>query len=144
MNVRLDVNGWELFAVSFKGLSLRPDEEFLKVPGDVGPADGTPNQKSGVLHEGVGVIFGIGELVFEIGEDGVCVCAIDVALLKNGEVRHKTAAWTHMLQGTQDLTVGAVLLQNKYSCLYCQTDSTSIFYGLQGPLFSSNLGNNRN
>lgn len=105
MNVRLDVNGRELFAVSFEGLSLWPDEEFLKVPGDIGPVDGTPNQKPGVLHEGAGVIFGIGQLVFEIGEDGVRVCAIDVALLKNGEVRQKTAAWTHMLQGTQDLAV---------------------------------------
>lgn len=98
MNVRFDVNGGELFAVSFKGLSLWPNEEFLKVPGHIRPADGTPDQKLGVLHEGVGVIIGIGEFVFQISEDWMCVCSVDVTLLKDGEVWLKASAWTHMLQ----------------------------------------------
>lgn len=98
MDVRLDVNGGELFAVSFKGLSFGPDEEFLKVPRHVRPADGTPNQKFGVLHEGVGVVIGVGELVFQIGKDRMCVCSVDVTLLKDGEVGPKATARTHMLQ----------------------------------------------
>lgn len=112
MNVRLDVNGGERFAVSLEGLSLWPDEEFLKVPGDVRPADGTPDQKLGVLHEGAGVVIWIGELVFQVGKDRMCVRSVDVALLKDGEVWQEAAAWTHMLQGVHDLIVGAVLLQN--------------------------------
>lgn len=112
MNVRLYVNGGKHFAVSFKGLSLWPDEEFLKVPRDVCPADGTPNQKFGVLHEGGGVIIRIGELVFKIGKDWMCVCPVDNTLLKDGKAGLKAAAWTYMLQGIQDLTIAAVLLQN--------------------------------
>ena len=121
MNVGLDVNGGELFAVSFKGLSLRPDEEFLKVPRDVRPVDGTPDQKFGVLHEGVGVVVWIGELVFEIGEDWMRVCSVDFTLLEDREVGLIATAWTHMLQGIQDLAVGAVLLQHEYksSFSYC-------------------------
>lgn len=98
MNVRLDVDGGELFAVSFEGLSLRPNEEFLKVPRDVSAADGTPDQKFGVLHEGAGVVIRIGELVFQIGKDWVCVYSIDITLLEHGEVGLKAATWTHMLQ----------------------------------------------
>lgn len=41
----------------------------------------------------------------------MCVCSVDLTLLKDGKVRQKAAAWTHMLQGAQDLTIGAVLLQ---------------------------------
>lgn len=120
MNVRLDVNGRELFAVSLKGLALWPDEEFLKVPRDVRPADGTPNQELGVLYEGVGVVIGIGELVFKVGKDRMCVCSVDVTLLKDGKAGLKAAAWTHMLQGIQDLAIGAVLLEkHKYSFPYC-------------------------
>lgn len=113
MNVRLNVNGGELFAVSLKGLSLRPNDKFLKVPGDVRPADGTPNQELGVVHEGARVIIGIGELIFEICKDWVCACAVDVALLKDGKAGLKATAWTHMLQGIQDLTIAAVLLISK-------------------------------
>lgn len=118
MNIRLYVNGWELFAVSFKGLSLWPDEEFLKVPRDVGPADGTPNQKFGVLHEGGWVVIGVGELVFKIGKDRMCVCSVDVTLLEDGEAGLEAAAWTHVLQGIQDLTIAAVLLQNTSVCFH--------------------------
>lgn len=98
MNVRLYFNGGELSAVSLKGFPLRPDEELLKVPGDVRPADGTPDQKFGILHEGAGVVMGIGELVFQVGEDGMCVFSVDVALLKDGEVGFEAATWTHMLE----------------------------------------------
>lgn len=112
MDVGLDVNGGEPFAVSFKGFSLRPNEKLLKVPRDVRPADGTPNQKLGVVREGGGVIVGIGELIFEIGKDRVGARPVHVALLKDGESGLKAAAWTHVFQGIQDLIVFAVLLQN--------------------------------
>lgn len=112
MDVGFDVDGGELFAVSFEGLSLWPDEELLKVPRDVRPVDGTPDQKLGVLHEGVGVIVGVRELVFKVGKDRVRVCSVDVALLEDGEAGPKTSAWTHVLQGVQDLAIGAVLLQH--------------------------------
>lgn len=112
MNVRLYVNGGELFAVSLKGLSLRPDEELLKIPGDVRPADGTPNQKFGILDEGSGVIVGIREFVFQVGKDWVRVGAVDVALLEDGEVGREATTRAHMLQGIQDLTIRAVLLEN--------------------------------
>lgn len=118
MNVRLYVNGGELLAVSLKGLALWPDEEFLKVPRDVGPADGTPDQEFGVLHEGGGVVIGVGELVFKIGKDRVCVRPVDFTLLKDGEAGFKATAGTNMLQGIQDLTIVAVLLQNTKCSFY--------------------------
>lgn len=98
MNVRLYVNGGEFFAVSLKGLSLWADEEFLKVPGDIRPADGTPNQKFGVLNERIWIVIGVGEFVFQIGKDWVCICSIDVALLKDGEGGLEPSTRTHMLQ----------------------------------------------
>ncbi|TNN87275.1 hypothetical protein EYF80_002477 [Liparis tanakae] len=101
------------FCLELSGLSLRPDEKLLKVPGDVRPVDGTPNQKLGVLHEGGGVIIRIGELVFEVGKDWMCACPVDVTLLKDCEAGLKAAARTNMLQGIQDLTIAAVLLQNR-------------------------------
>lgn len=110
MNVGLNVDGRELSAVSLEGLPLWGDEELFKVPGDVCPADGTPDQKAGVLHEGAGVVVWIGELVLQVSKDRMCVCPVDVALLKDGEVWPEAAAWTHMLQGIHDLIIGAVLL----------------------------------
>lgn len=98
MDVRLYVNSWKIPAVSLKGLSLRPDEKFLKVPRDVRPANWTPNKKSGILHEGTWVVFGIREFVFEIGKDWMCVCSVDIALLKQGEVGLEAASWLHVLQ----------------------------------------------
>lgn len=97
MNVWLYVNRGELPAISFKRLSLGCYEEFLKVPRNIGPADGTPNQEFGVLHEGVGVVVGIGEFLFEIGEDGMCVSSIDITLLKDGEIGLESTTWTYML-----------------------------------------------
>lgn len=118
MNVWLDVNGGIPFAVSFKGLSLWPDQELLKVPRNVIPVDGTPNEESGVLHEGAGLVVGVGQFVFQIGKDWVRVCSIDITLLKDGEVGLEPIAWTDVLQGLQDLTIGAVLLQqNTYVIL---------------------------
>lgn len=98
MNVRLYVNGGELSAVSLKGLPLWPNKELLKVPGDIRPTDGTPDQEFGVLHEGAGVVVRIGELVFQVGKDRMCVFSIDVALLEDSEVGFEATTWTHMLQ----------------------------------------------
>lgn len=42
----------------------------------------------------------------------MCVCSIYVTLLKDCEVGQKAVAWAHMLQGTQDFSVGAVFLQD--------------------------------
>lgn len=59
----------------------------------------------------------------------MCVCSVDVALLKDGEVWPEAAAWTHMLQGIHDLIIGAVLLQSgKYfmlSRITCETVNTA-------------------
>lgn len=119
MNVGLNVDGRELSAVSLEGFPLRGDEELLKVPGDVVPADGTPDEKPGVLHEGAGVVVWVGQLVFQVGKDRVCVCTVDVTLLKDGEVGQEAAARAHMLQGVQDLIVGAVLLQSRRDSTSC-------------------------
>lgn len=113
MNIRLNVDGGELSAVSLDGIPLRGDEELFKVPGDVCPADGAPDEEPGILHEGGGVVVRVGELVFQVGEDWVSVCSVDVTLLKDGEVWPEAAAGTHVLQGIHDLVVGAVLLQSR-------------------------------
>lgn len=52
----------------------------------------------------------------------MCVCSIDVALLKDGEVGLKAASWTHMLQRIHDLRIGAILLQSTGSRFHDDID----------------------
>lgn len=50
LDVTLNVDGWESSAVAFEWLSVWPNEKLLKVPGDVIPANGTPDDAFGVVH----------------------------------------------------------------------------------------------
>lgn len=113
MNIGLDADGGELDAVSLEGLALWPHQELLKVPGDVIPADGSPNQMPGVLHQRVVVVVGVGQFVFEVGEDRVRVPSVHLALLKDGEAGLVPCARSDVPQRIQDLSIGAVLLVAK-------------------------------
>ena len=42
--------------ISLDGSAICPNEEFLKVPGDVRPLDGPPNEEVGVGHQALRVI----------------------------------------------------------------------------------------
>lgn len=97
MNVRLDVDSLKFFAVTFKGLSLWPNQEFLKIPRDVCPADGTPDEEFRILDEGVWIIIRIGKFVFQIGKDRVGVGSIHITLFKDSEARLVAISWTHIL-----------------------------------------------
>lgn len=50
LNVSLNVAGEELPAVALERNSIWPDEELLKVPGHVVPADWAPDEAFGVTH----------------------------------------------------------------------------------------------
>lgn len=50
LDVTLNVDGRESPAVAFEWLSVWPDEKLLKVPGDVIPANGTPDDTFRVVH----------------------------------------------------------------------------------------------
>lgn len=51
LDVSLDVAGEELPAVALERDTVGPNEELLKVPGHVVPADGAPDDELGVADE---------------------------------------------------------------------------------------------
>lgn len=52
-------------AVALIGLAIRTDQELLKVPGDVVPTDGTPNDALRIIHESHGIVAGDLKLVLQ-------------------------------------------------------------------------------
>lgn len=83
-------------AVALERLSVAADQELLKVPGDVGAGHGTPDDVLGVRHE---VIVGDGQQLPEEGEKRVCVLAVNVGLLEEGDFGLKAQSRTDVLQG---------------------------------------------
>lgn len=108
--VSLNVDCEEPPAVALEGNSIWPDEELLKVPGDVVPADWTPNYKTGVSHQGDWVITGEWELFLEELEQGMGILPIHIHLLQELKLWLKAISWTDMLQGQKDFLIPAVLL----------------------------------
>lgn len=112
LNVWLNIDSLKLSAVSLEGLALWPNQKLLKIPGNIIPTDGTPDQIFGVLHQWHRVIIWIRELVFQVGKDRMCITPIYNALFKNGERRFIPFTWTYILQGIQNFSIRGVLLEN--------------------------------
>lgn len=77
----LDAARQEFPAVAFEGDAVGPDEELLKVPGDVVPADGTPDDQLGVRKQRVGVVAGERQLFPEELEERVGILPVHIHLL---------------------------------------------------------------
>lgn len=81
-DVSLDIAGQEAPAVALERFPIGANEELLKVPGDVVPAHGTPDDELGVGHQGRRVVAGEGKLLLEKHEQGVRILAVYVNLLQ--------------------------------------------------------------
>lgn len=84
--VTLDAAREELPAVAFEGDAVGPDEELLKVPGHIGPADRTPDDELGVRNQSSWVVAGERELFPEELEEGVGILPVHIHLLKELEL----------------------------------------------------------
>lgn len=96
--------------VALKGLSIRADQELLKVPGNIVPAHWTPDDGLWISHESQCIITGKWQAVFQVDKQGVCILSIHIHLLKELELWFKAIPWTDILQTFEDFIVLAVLL----------------------------------
>lgn len=111
LDVSLDVAGEELPAVALERDTVGPNEELLKVPGHVVPADGAPDDELGVADEWRRIIAGGRELLPEEQEQRVGILPVDVHLLQELELGLKAISRPDVLQGQEDFIVFAVLLR---------------------------------
>lgn len=110
LNVSLDVTGQEAPAVALERFPIGADEELLKVPRDVVPAHGTPDDELGVGHQGRRVVAGEGKRLLQEHKQGVSILSVHVDLFQELEVRHEAIPRTHELQAVQNFFVLGVLL----------------------------------
>lgn len=97
-NICLNINGEEISAVTLVGLPVGSDQELLKVPGDVVPTDGAPNDELWIGHESHSIITGERKLFLQIYKQGVGILSIDVHLLKELELGFEGIPRTDVLQ----------------------------------------------
>lgn len=109
-NICLNVDGEEISAVALVGLSIRTDQELLKVPGDIVSLDRTPNNKLGICHESRGFIGGEWKLFLEKLKQRVGIFSIHVHFLEELKIWFKAIPWTDIFQRLQDFIILAVLL----------------------------------
>lgn len=109
-NVSFDVAGQEVPAVALEGFPIRADEELLKIPRDVVPAHGTPDDELGVSHQGHRDVAGEGKLLLEKHEQLVRVLAIHINLFQELEARYEAIPRTHVLQAVQNFFIFGVFL----------------------------------
>lgn len=98
LDVALDVARQEFPAVALEGDAVGPDEELLKVPGDVVPADGTPDDQLGVRKQRTRVVAGDRQLFPEELEKRVGILPIHIHLLKELELGLESISRTYMFQ----------------------------------------------
>lgn len=111
LDVALDAARQELPAVAFEGDAVGPDEELLKVPGHVAPADGTPDDQLRVRKEGAWVVAGERQLLPEELEEGVGILPVHVHLLQELKLGLESIPRADMFQRQEDFLILTVLLQ---------------------------------
>lgn len=109
--VALDAARQEHPAVALEGDAVGPDEELLKVPGHVVPADGTPDDQLGVRDQSAWVIAGERQLFPEELEEGVRILPVHIHLLKKLKLGLESIPRTDMFQRQEDFLIPTVLLQ---------------------------------
>lgn len=109
--VALDAARQELPAVALEGDAVGPDEELLKVPGHVVPADGTPDDQLGVRNQSAWVVAGGRQLFPEELEEGVGILPVHIHLLKESKLGLESISRADIFQRQEDFLILAVLLQ---------------------------------
>lgn len=109
-DICFDVAGEEPSAVALERFPVRADEKLLKVPGDVIPAHGTPEDQFGITHQGHSVVTGLRELLLQEHKQRVGVLTVHFHLLQKLEFGLEAISRTDELQRQQDFIILAVLL----------------------------------
>jgi len=109
-DIWFDVDGEEPSAVTLERFPVRADEKLLKVPGDVIPAHGTPEDRFGITHQGHSVIAGLRELLLQEHKQRVGVLSIHFHLLQKLKFGLEAISRPDILQRQQDFIIFAVLL----------------------------------
>ena len=81
-NVFLQVDGLVVLRVPRNGLTVRPDQKLLKVPGNVRSANGFPDDELWIGHQGLGVVFWQWQLWLQPFKHGMCLGAVYLNLEK--------------------------------------------------------------
>lgn len=110
LDVTLDVTGDEPPAVALERHSIRPDEELLKVPGHVVPADRTPRDQLGVIEQGSRLVAGVWERPPQEHKQGMGIFPVHIYFLQELELWLKAISRTDILQRHEDFLILAVLL----------------------------------
>ncbi|TRY94884.1 hypothetical protein DNTS_032985 [Danionella cerebrum] len=110
LDISLYVAGEEPSAVPLEWFPIWPDQELLKVPRDVIPADRTPDNKFGIPHEGHWVIVWLWKFLLQEGKQRMDVFSIHLHLLKKLKFWLKAISRTNIFQRKQDFIILAVLL----------------------------------
>lgn len=98
LDICLDVAGKESAPIPLERLSVGTNEELLKIPSDVIPANGTPDDKLGVGHERHRLIAWERKLVFEILKQRMGIFSIYVDFLKQLEFGLEAVSRTDVFQ----------------------------------------------
>jgi len=112
-NVVGDIFGEKVARISFNGISFGIDEEFFKIPRDVGSRHGTPNDVSRIAHQGHRVVTGRWHFFPEPLEDGVGVGSVDIDFLHERGSRLKAVSGSDVAKVESNLFAIAVLLMSK-------------------------------
>lgn len=109
--VALDAAREEPPAVALEGDPVGADEELLKVPGHIIPADWTPDDELGVRQQGSGVIARERELFPQELEEGVGILPVHIHLLKELKLGLESISRADVFQRQPDFLILTVLLQ---------------------------------
>lgn len=119
--VALDAARQELPAVALEGDAVGPDEELLKVPGHVVPADGIPDDQLGVRDQSAWVVAGGRQLFPEELEEGVGILPVHIHLLKEWKLGLESISRADIFQRQEDFLILTVLLQRLRKIWFCGT-----------------------
>ena len=108
--------------ISLDGSAIWPNEEFLKVPGDVRPLDRPPDEELGVCHETLGVVRRGRKLPLQQAEQRVLVLPVRLHLIEEFPLELKTAARSDVLESVANfLRSSRILLVPKLGEILLKT-----------------------
>jgi len=113
VDVSSHMRGLEALGIALEGLSIRANEELLKVPCNVRALDWLPYDKFWVAHQTGAVIGRKGEFSFKVFEHFVGTFAIGHNLVEHDALWLKSIARPDMLQGVHDFVAIGVFLMTK-------------------------------
>jgi len=113
VDVGRDVAGLELFGVALEWFSCLVHQELFKVPGNVRPLDGLPDDELGVGHHADPVVWGQGHLALQPREHLVFPLPIHQDLVEHDAFWLKSISRPDILEGIENLNAVRVFLVAK-------------------------------